>query len=191
MSDENYFLDGVILSSKLDDYNLNRYELKKRIDNGNIDKLAHGIYVTAGKEVNDFWLLNEKYKNGIYSHNTALYFYNLTDRTPLKYDMTFPSNNRINNEMISPHYIKLSLHKVGLTTMKLDDGSSIRIYDLERTICDLFRDRNKMDSEILFRALKEYLDRKDKNIAKLYEYAKLFSIDKVMIPFMEVVYFDK
>ncbi len=150
------------------------------------------MYVTAGKEVNDFWLLNEKYKNGIYSHNTALYFYKLTDRTPLKYDMTFPSNNRINNEMISPHYIKLFLHKVGLTTMKLDDGSSIRIYDLERTICDLFRDRNKIDSEILLSALKEYSDRKDKNIAKLlYEYAKLFSIDKVMIPFMEIVYFDK
>lgn len=191
MNNENDFLDGVILSSKLDDYNLNRYELKNNLDNGTIKKVAHGIYVTTGKEVNDFWLMNEKYKNGIFSHNTALYFYNLTDRTPLKYDMTFPSNNRINNDMISPHYIKLSLHKVGLTTMKLEDGSVIRIYDLERTICDLFRDRNKIDYQILLHALKEYSNRKDKNIARLYEYAKIFSIDKIMIPFMEVVYFDK
>lgn len=50
--------------------------------------------------------MGEKYKNGIYSHNTASYFYGTTDRTPLQLDMTFPSNNRIKNDLLNVHYIK-------------------------------------------------------------------------------------
>lgn len=81
--------------------------------------------------------MGEKYKNGIYSHNTASYFYGMTDRTPLQLDMTFPSNNRIKNDLLNVHYIKKEFHDVGLTELKLDDGFVIRIYNVERTICDI------------------------------------------------------
>ena len=79
--------------------------------------------------------MGEKYKNGIYSHNTASYFYGTTDRTPLQLDMTFPSNNRIKNDLLNVHCIKKEFHDVGLTELKLDDGFVIRIYNVERTIC--------------------------------------------------------
>lgn len=49
--------------------------------------------------------MGEKYKNGIYSHNTALYFYGMTDRTPLQLDMTFPSNNRVKNDLLNVHFL--------------------------------------------------------------------------------------
>ena len=93
---------------------------------------AMNLYAKPDKDINEFWLMGEKYKNGIYSHNTALYFYGMTDRTPLQFDMTFPSNNRVKNDLLNVHYIKKELHDVGLTELKLDDGFVIRIYNVER-----------------------------------------------------------
>ena len=58
-----------------------------------------GVYVKKGKNVNDFFLLQQRYKTGVFSHNTALYFYHLTDRTPLKYDLTFKMENVLKKYM--------------------------------------------------------------------------------------------
>ena len=131
--------------------------------------------------------MGEKYKNGIFSHNTALYFYGMTDRTPLKLDMTFPSNNRVNNDLLNVHYIKKEYHNLGLTELKLSDDSIIRIYNIERTICDIIRDRNKLDLQIFNTAIREYMKRKDKNLIRLAEYAKKFNIEKILKQYMEVL----
>ena len=72
---------------------MDRHILRTLIEKGILIKIEHGIYASPDKDINEFWLMGKKYKNGIYSHNTALYFYQMTDRTPLKLDMTFPSNN--------------------------------------------------------------------------------------------------
>ena len=179
--------NGIIYANQLNNYNINRYQLKELVDKGILKRILHGVYSKTDKEINEFWLMGQKYKNGIYSHNTALYFYNLTDRTPMKFDMTFPSNNRVDNDFLNVHYIKKSIHKLGAKKMLLDDNTEIQIYDMERTICDIVRDRNKLDQQIFNIALKEYSKRKDKKLNLLYEYAKEFKIEKILYQYMEVL----
>lgn len=179
--------DGILTMSMLEQNNIHRQYLKVLADNGYLEKVARGVYVRADKSVNDFYIIGEQYKTGIFSHNTALYFYNLTDRTPFILDMTFPSNIRPSNAMLNIHYINKERHKIGLVTKVLEDGSSIRIYNMERTICDIIRDRNKTDTQILNTALKEYMKRQDKNLNLLYEYAKIFKITKILKTYMEVL----
>lgn len=179
--------NGIIFASKLELYNMDRHVLRKLVENGLLVKIEHGIYASPDKNVNEFWLLGEKYKNGIFSHNTALYFYGMTDRTPLKIDMTFPSNNRVKNDLLNVHYIKKEYHDIGLTELKLQDNSVIRVYDVERTICDIIRDRNKIDLQIFNTAMNEYMKRKDKNFITLAEYAKIFNIEKILKQYMEVL----
>ena len=58
---------------------------------------------------------------------------------------------------------------------------------MERTICDIIRDRNKIDSQIFNTALKEYIKRKDKNLNLLYKYAKEFNILKILKMYLEVL----
>ena len=143
--------------------------------------------VTPDKDINEFFIMGERYKTGIFSHNTALYFYHLTDRTPMSLDMTFPSNVRVNNDFLEPHYIKPELHSLGETTLKLEDGTNIKIYDLERTICDIIRDRNKIDPQIFNTAMKEYFKSNKRNLNLLYKYAKKLKIDKILKKYMEVL----
>jgi len=179
--------NGILSSKLLDENNIHRQYLKNLVDEGYLIKVSRGLYVRPDKEINEFYVLGEQFKTGIFSHNTALYFYNLTDRTPFLLDMTFPSNIRPKNDMLIPHYINKEKLNIGLTIKKLEDGTSIKIYNMERTICDIIRDRNKMDSQILNTALKEYMKRNDKNLNLLYEYAKKFGVLKIVRMHIEIL----
>lgn len=179
--------NGILTSKFLDENNIHRQYLKNLVDEGYLIKVSRGLYVRPDKEINEFYVLGEQFKTGVFSHNTALYFYNLTDRTPFLLDMTFPSNIRPQNDMLIPHYINKERFDIGLTTKKLEDGTSIKIYNMERTICDIIRDRNKIDSQILNTALKEYMKRNDKNLNLLYEYAKKFGILKIVKMHIEIL----
>ena len=179
--------NGILFVKDLERSNIHRQYLKQLEETGYLRKISRGIYLKKGKEVNEFFIMGEKYKKGIFSHNTALYFYDLTDRTPLRLDMTFPSYITVHNDSIKTHYIKEENHLLGAEEMKLNDGTTIRIYNMERTICDIIRDRNKMDPQVFNTAMKEYSKRKNKNFNLLYKYAKIFRIENNLKQYMEVL----
>ena len=179
--------NGILTTKMLEDNKIHRQYLKNLVDEGYLVKVSRGLYVTPDKDVNEYYIMGEQYKSGIFSHNTALYFYNLTDRTPFELDMTFANNIRVSNEMINAHYINKERLKIGLITKELEDGTRIQLYNMERTICDIIRDRNKIDSQIFNTALKEYMKRKDKDLNLLYEYAKIFKISKILKMYLEVL----
>lgn len=179
--------NGIILASDLKKLNVHKQYLKLLCDEGYVERKEKGVYVKKGKNVNDFFLIQQRYKTGIFSHNTALYFYHLTDRTPLKYDMTFKNNIRVNDEIIEPHYIKQDKYELGIIELELQDKTTIKVYDLERTIIDILRDRNKIDLQIFNTAMKGYMKRKDKNLIKLSKYAKEFKMENILKKYMEVL----
>lgn len=179
--------NGILLSSDAKNLNIHKQYIKILCNDNYIERKEKGVYVKKGKIVNDFFLLQQRFKTGIFSHNTALYFYHLTDRTPLKYDLTFKNNVRLNNEIITPHYIKEDKYELGLTELKLEDETTIKVYDMERTIIDILRDRNKIDLQIFNKAMNEYMKRKDKNLIKLSKYAKVFKVEKILQNYMEVL----
>lgn len=179
--------NGILYVQELEKYGIHRQYLKQLEQTEYLRKVARGLYIENDKEINDFFIIGQRYKTGIFSHNTALYFYELTDRTPIKLDMTFPNNVRVNDEYINSHYIKKEKHFLGLKEMYLKDGTTIKLYDMERTICDIIRDRNKIDIQIFNTAMKEYSKRKGKNLNLLYKYAKEFRIGKILKKYMEVL----
>ena len=179
--------NGIILASDLKKLNVHKQYLKLLCDEGYVERKEKGVYVKKGKNVNDYFLIQQRYKTGIFSHNTALYFYHLTDRTPLKYDMTFKNNIRVNDEIIEPHYIKQDKYELGIIELELQDKTTIKVYDLERTIIDILRDRNKIDLQIFNTAMKEYMKRKDKKLIKLSKYAKEFKMENILKKYMEVL----
>ncbi len=179
--------NGILLTSDLKKLNIHKQYIKILRDENYINKLERGVYAKVGKNVNDFFLLQQKYKTGIFSHNTALYFYHLTDRTPLKFDLTFPNNIRVNDEFVNSHYIKPDNFDLGKTILDMPDGTTIELYDLERTIIDITRDRNKIDLQIFNTAMKEYAKSKDKNLIRLSKYAKIFRLENILKQYMEVL----
>lgn len=179
--------NGILLVSEAERNDIHRQYIKQLEETGYLRKVSKGIYVKKDKEINEFFILGQKYKKGIFSHNTALYFYSLTDRTPIKLDMTFPSYVTVHDKSIKIHYIKEENHLLGAKEMKLQDGTTIQLYDMERTICDIIRDRNKIDPQIFNDAVKGYIKKKNKNLVLLYEYAEKFKIENILKNYMEVL----
>jgi hypothetical protein len=71
--------------------------------------------------------------------------------------------------------------------MPSPSGFSIPVYDMERTLCDVVRNRKHTDSQILTDALKSYARRKDKNLTRLAQYAKVLKVDTQIREYMGVL----
>lgn len=155
-----------------------------------LEQVAHGIYVSGEAWVDAMFILHLRCKQGIFSHETALFFHDLTDREPSPYSITVKrgySPSRLKADGIAVYTIKAELHDLGITTAKTPFGHTVPTYDMERTICDLLRCRNSVESQTMNDALKQYVKRKDKNLRTLIQYATLFHVDKVLRQYLEVL----
>lgn len=181
---------GTIVTSDLDKSNIPRIYLTKLMDMGKIERIKRGVYVAVGEIEDEMFYMQAKYQKLIYSHETALFIHKLTDRTPFEYAVTVPSGYKApqnvsdNNKV---YYIKRELHLLGVVTAKTSFGNEIKVYDVERTICDILRSRERIDIQIITQALKDYVRLKTTDFNKLSEYAKVFRVNEILRKYMEVL----
>lgn len=182
--------NGYVTTKQVKEAKINTIELTRLVGQGKLDRIARGYYAITNSFCDDYFKYQLKSKKCVFSHSTALYFYDLSDRTPLYFDMTVPvgyNGSLSKNENVVLHYVKKEFLELGLTTIESPFGMKLRVYDKERTICDIVKYRNHMDKEILTKALKRYAERKDKDLLKLMKYAKKLNIDKKVLEYMEVL----
>lgn len=146
-----------------------------------LEQAAHGVYVSPDAWVDGMYLLHLRCSQGIFSHETALFFHDLTDREPSPYSITVRrgySTTRLKADGILVYTIKPELHDVGKSTARTPFGHTVPAYDMERTICDLLRCRSSIEMQTFQGALKMYARRKEKNLRRLMQYAGLFRVEK-------------
>ena len=83
--------------------------------------------------------------------------------------------------------IKPELHELGAVALSSKMGHEVRCYDLERTICDVLRSRNRMDDQIVIAAMKAYAMYKGQDMNKLRHYAQAFHVTKILRQYLEVL----
>ena len=136
-------------------------------------------------------MLHKRCPNAVFSHDEAFYYYGLTDREPLVHTLTiysgYNTHRLIADGSCKVYTVKRELLNIGKTVVEDNDGNMIPMYDLERTICDLIRSRNRIEIQDFNSALKAYVARNDKDLNRLMEYAKLFRVDNVIRRYMEVL----
>lgn len=175
----NLFKNGYLNTKDVVNNNIPRTYLTKLVKEGKIERISRGVYAKKNVLVDEFVVLQSKSKNAIYSNTTALYLYGFSNRIPIKYDITI--NNGYNGTLqkdnnVNLFYTKKELLDLGVINYKLDSGNIIRVYDLDKTICDVIKNKKKIDAEIFNKAIREYFYSKKKNTLKLYEYAKKMNI---------------
>ena len=173
------FKNGYLNTKDVTVNNIPRFYLTKLIKTGKIERVSRGVYIKKNELVDEFVILQSKSKNAIYSNTTALYLHGFSNRIPIKYDITI--NNGYNGSLqkednVNLFYTKKELLELGAINYKLDSGNIIKVYDLDKTICDIIKNKKKIDAEIFNKAIREYFYSKKKNTLKLYEYAKKMNI---------------
>lgn len=188
-----YIKENVVITNKeAEKLGYTRYNLSGLTKSGQLERLRPGLYQLKGKVIDDFVLISSNSNRIIFSHQTALYLHDLSDRTPSVFHISVPQGYNASHikkryEDIQVHYVKKDLYEIGKTEIKSPQGNLIPIYDIERTICDIIIDREKMDKQIFTDAIKRYFKSNNQNLRLLIKYSRLFKIEYEIRKYMEVL----
>jgi predicted transcriptional regulator of viral defense system len=182
---------GLLLTSDLAKFNIPRTYLSIMEQNGEIERMSRGVYRSVSAFIEDeLFTFQSRYSSTIFSHETALYLHGLTDRAPLTYSISVPSGYHsefLNNSGHKIFYVSRDLFDLGITSMNTPHGNQVRTTDLERTISDILRSRSQIDTQVRNVALKGYVRNKDRNLDRLYRYAKRFHIQSIVREYLEIL----
>lgn len=180
---------GTVTAGQVTAAGLHRSILQELVENGELYRFGRGLYVRSNAWEDDFYLLQLKYGRGIYSHDTALYLLGYSDRTPAQYTMTFPkgyNSPSLKQESIIVKRVVPENYSFGVIEIKSPCGNPIRVYDLERTLCDILRGSGS-DIQIVNAAMKKYAASKEKDIHKLMQYAEQLCVKPKVLRYMEIL----
>lgn len=179
----------IITPSQLEKKGISRVYLSKMEREGIIEKVDRGIYVTKDFKYDEYYLFQLKYPKAIFSYNTALYFYEMTERTPIKMDVTVyrEYNPHRFKDFVNVYKISKELYNLGVTEKKSPQGMKVKTYNLERTVCDIIKNKDSIDIEIRNKAIKKAIKSKEFNASKMFEYAKKMNIYDKVKNYMEAI----
>ena len=185
--------NGIVSSKEISKNNIDSWYLTYMVRKGYIERVNRGVYFDPDFDnYDELYFFQLQNKVCIYSYQTALYLHDLTERLPFFDEVTVYQgyNSWRIKDRVKSHQIKKEWYKIGITEVKTEMGNSVYSYDMERTMCDLVRDRKNQDSEIFSKAWHYYMKKKSKNIWKLREYADIFNISDKVEDILEVISYE-
>ena len=175
--------DYVMTTAQLDSYRIYYADIQQLLSEGFIEKIKRGYYhwtETYGEQ--EVKIINRLFPDAVLCMETALFYYQYSDRNPAEWNITIDKNVSRSRTNIDYPFVKAYRVEPALVPLGETKGSinfvDIRIYDRDRTICDVLRNMNKMDKEIFNKAIQGYVKNPKKNIPNLMEYAKVLRIQK-------------
>lgn len=182
--------DGWITLKEALDQGISKYEFYTFVEENDLERAGHGIYVSDDVWPDAMYLIHLRSEQAIFSHETALFLHDMTDREPPHYSITVRTGynpHRLQEDGIKVYTIKKELHELGISRAKTPFGHLVPVYDVERTLCDILRSRNSVEMQVLQGALKAYANRRDKNLRALMQYADALSVTAILKSYLGVI----
>ena len=182
--------EGVLLTKDILEAGISKQLLSKYVKKGYIKRVAQGVYLSIDAFEDEMYVLQARSKKAVFSHETALYLHDLIDRDPLQYTITLPSGynaTKFKDDGVCVYFIKGDLLNLGVDDGKTLFGRNVQVYNKERTICDIVRNRNSIDPAIVNEGIRRYLSLRDKNIPKLLQYAEKLRVESIVRQYVEVL----
>ena len=183
---------GIAETSEFLTAGLYKYDIGKLVTDGVLERIRHGFYQLAGNnDISEAEYLSRLIPEGIVCVESALFYYGYTDFAPRVWSVAVPravSQVKLKVAVIpfKAYYIQPDVFELGKTKADFD-GTALPIYDKERTICDCFKYRTKLDNELFAKAVNNYANDKEKNLANLSKYARQLRVYKKVTDMMEVL----
>ena len=181
---------NIITTKAAEAAGISRAMLSKLCKAGTIQRIAQGQYMLVEDMPDELLSISLRTENLVFSHETALFLHGISDRTPFVHSITTPANRVPSpslREACKVYYIKPELFDLGRSETETTFGNRVPCYDLERTVCDMIRSRNKMSTETFLSALKQYAAHPHKDLNRLNNYAKKMSLTGLVRQYLEVL----
>lgn len=183
---------GIAKTSDFIEAGLDNYDVAKLCNEGIINRIRHGYYqLPKDKDITDEQLIATLLPQGIICVESALFHYGYSDFTPREWSIAVPRSmsravKRIQEIPMKAYYIQKEYIELGRTTDYFN-GVTLPVYDRERTICDCFKYRTKLDNELFNKALNAYVTDEKKNLVNLIQYSKKMKLYAKVMNIMEVL----
>lgn len=175
--------DYIMTTAQLASYRIYYADIQQLLKEGFVEKIKRGYYHWIETyDEQEVKIINRLFPDAVLCMETALFYYQYSDRTPSQWSLTIDKNvsrsrTNIDYPFVKAYRVEPVLVPLGETKGSID-FVDVRIYDRDRSICDVLRNMNKMDKEIFNKAIQGYVKDSQKNIPNLMEYAKVLRIQK-------------
>ena len=169
---------------------LSKYAVLEYVHKNEMERLAPGIYISSDAWEDRLFLMQLRNRKIIFSHETALHIHNLSDREPFSPVVTVGRGynaKHLKDNGVIVHTVRPEWLDIGLTRAQTWAGNTVRIYNKERCICDIVKNKSKMDIQVFQAALTSYFSDSDKNIHTLMEYAEIMGVSDRVRQYTEVL----
>ena len=173
----------IMTTAELQAEKLYYADIQLMLKEGLIEKIKRGYYHWVEDMIgSEVLIINRLFPDAVLCMETALLYYRYSDRSPAEWNLALSKNvskerTKMDYPFIKVYRMEPSLLPLGETTGEID-FIKVRIYDRDRTICDVLRNMNKMDKEVFNKAIQGYVNDTKKNIPNLMRYAKELHVQK-------------
>lgn len=181
---------GIVTSTQVTEAGIPRRCLTSMVHSGLLVRVERGVYTLPETWEDELYILQSRFSRGIFSHETALYLHAMTNRTPLRYTMTFPFGYNPGNVLKRGVVAKVTCEEtypLGIMTLPSPSGNALKVYNIERTLCDMVKIRHKADIQVVNKAMRMYAGSRDKDIARLMDYAHRLRVKSKILTYMEIL----
>ncbi len=181
-----------ITTAELKDMGYSYYKMGQLEKNGLLHRVNRTTYenLSYKGDENDFFSAEAYVPNGVICLMSAARYYGLTNFLPDAVDVAIDRKKKVSTLPEWPElrifYFNPARMDIGVTEV-IEDGNKFHIFDIEKTVVDIIYFRNKIGIEETSEVLKNYLKRKDRQIDRLYTYARRLRCEKVTRTYLEVL----
>ena len=181
--------NGIVTSESIVTAGMARRTLSELCEDGKLARIQRGIYIAENGFVDDLFLCQHRFPNGVFSHETALHIHGYSDRTLERYSMSFPYGvnvSRIKEAGIKPFVLR-KYYELGKIPVSTPGGHVVSVYSIERTLVDILKPKSQTDIQLIAPAYKQYVKTTKRDIPLLMEYAEIFKMKDKVMSYLEVL----
>ncbi|MEA4883718.1 MAG: type IV toxin-antitoxin system AbiEi family antitoxin domain-containing protein [Clostridia bacterium] len=181
---------GIVQTAEAVAAGISKPVFYKFVKDRDFERVSHGVYAAPDAWIDTMYLIGLRSRQAVFSHETALFLHDLADREPTQYSVTVKTGynpSKLKADGIKVYTVKRELYEIGMSEAQTPFGHSVRVYNPERTACDIIRCRSGIEIQTFQDALKQYAKRTDKNLRLLMQYAQAFQVEKILDRYLEVL----
>ena len=171
------------------EFGITRWQLQELLRNGEIQKVSYGLYALKNVIPDELFITQLLSPKAIFSHESALFFNGYSDQVPFRYTVSVPHGYISKNlsEQYDVRHVTKESAEEGIKIIKSELGNDLRVYSIERTLCELLHKPSDLDKERFIPAIQKYLRSKNKDILTLMHFAKMFRVEKRLLSYLEAI----
>ena len=164
------------------------YKMLESAKQGELIQVRRGVYANMEQLSGNMIDINAVVPEGILCLWSAWSIHQLTTSMPQAFHIAIKRGRKVSIPSfprMEVHHYTEDLLKIGVISMIID-GFNIRLYDIERCVCDAVKFRNKVGMDVCSEIINNYLERPDRNLSKLMDYARKLRVGKILEQYLQV-----